>query len=260
MMILQVAERMATSVGAFQPPPRKTSQQRSLLNIIMMIAHRLPHGDRLYASPDDSQQEVSSSSSSKSPKKKNRSFTINPDNLAGSIGEVMPLREKKVAQTTMRRQAYQSVQQNQPETHKQMNERTNLIIVTALLPRLASITSMFSFSGLAINVWKRLSTDPFPVRCRSFLLVLFLLALVSFFNRLGIPRLPVDLFVLLGGIDTVPSDDMEDRKKILKEMKRSFGVGGTMVDGVLEIQGAYAARAMQVLKQKGYHRAKKIGK
>ena len=53
---------------------------------------------------------------------------------------------------------------------------------------------------------------------------------------------------------------MEERKKILKEMKRSFGVGGTMIDGVLEIQGAYAARALQVLKQKGYEKARKIGK
>ena len=53
---------------------------------------------------------------------------------------------------------------------------------------------------------------------------------------------------------------MDDRKKLLKEMKRSFGVGGTMVDGVLEIQGAYATRALDVLKKKGYTKARKIGK
>ena len=53
---------------------------------------------------------------------------------------------------------------------------------------------------------------------------------------------------------------MDDRKTMLKEMKRAFGVGGTMVDGVLEIQGAYAIKAIQVLKQKGYSKARKIGK
>jgi translation initiation factor 1 (eIF-1/SUI1) len=52
---------------------------------------------------------------------------------------------------------------------------------------------------------------------------------------------------------------MEDRKILLKEMKRSFGVGGTLVDGVLEIQGAYAVRALGLLQKKGYEKAKKIG-
>jgi translation initiation factor 1 (eIF-1/SUI1) len=53
---------------------------------------------------------------------------------------------------------------------------------------------------------------------------------------------------------------MDQRKKLLKDMKKSFGVGGTVVDGVLEIQGAYAERAVQVLHKQGYSKARKIGK
>jgi translation initiation factor 1 len=53
---------------------------------------------------------------------------------------------------------------------------------------------------------------------------------------------------------------MEDRKTLLKEMKRSFGSGGTLVDGVLEIQGSYAIKAVEVLKKKGYTKARKVGK
>jgi translation initiation factor 1 (eIF-1/SUI1) len=53
---------------------------------------------------------------------------------------------------------------------------------------------------------------------------------------------------------------MDDRKKLLKEMKRSIGVGDTLVDGVLEIQGPHADKALAMLKKKGYVKAKKIGK
>jgi translation initiation factor 1 (eIF-1/SUI1) len=51
---------------------------------------------------------------------------------------------------------------------------------------------------------------------------------------------------------------MEVRREILKELKKSLGVGGTLVDGVLELQGAYADKAVQVLHKKGYAMAKKI--
>jgi translation initiation factor 1 len=53
---------------------------------------------------------------------------------------------------------------------------------------------------------------------------------------------------------------MDNRKQLLKEMKSKFGVGGTLVDGVLEIQGSFAVEAVEILKKKGYSKAKKIGK
>jgi translation initiation factor 1 (eIF-1/SUI1) len=53
---------------------------------------------------------------------------------------------------------------------------------------------------------------------------------------------------------------MEDRKRLLKAMKQSLGVGGTLVDGVLEIQGAHAAKVVATLKVEGYSKAKRIGK
>ena len=53
---------------------------------------------------------------------------------------------------------------------------------------------------------------------------------------------------------------MDDRKKLLKEMKSKFGVGGTLVDGVLEIQGSFALQAVEILQKKGYSKAQKIGK
>jgi translation initiation factor 1 len=56
---------------------------------------------------------------------------------------------------------------------------------------------------------------------------------------------------------TSPTDD---RKKLLKEMKSKFGVGGTLVDGVLEIQGSFAVQAVEILKKNGYSKAQKIGK
>jgi hypothetical protein len=46
---------------------------------------------------------------------------------------------------------------------------------------------------------------------------------------------------------------MDDRNTLLKEMKRSFGSGGTLSDGVLEIQGSYAIKAGEGLKTKVAH-------
>lgn len=56
------------------------------------------------------------------------------------------------------------------------------------------------------------------------------------------------------------SSPMETRKEILKSLKKSLGVGGTLVEGVLEIQGAYAAKTVEALHKKGYVLAKMIGK
>jgi translation initiation factor 1 (eIF-1/SUI1) len=53
---------------------------------------------------------------------------------------------------------------------------------------------------------------------------------------------------------------MATRKEILKQLKKSLGTGGTLVEGVLEIQGAYADKAVEVLRKKGYILAQKIGK
>ena len=53
---------------------------------------------------------------------------------------------------------------------------------------------------------------------------------------------------------------MQDRKVILKEMKKKFGGGGTLVDGVLELQGGHGTKALAILKSKGYNQAKLIGK
>jgi translation initiation factor 1 (eIF-1/SUI1) len=53
---------------------------------------------------------------------------------------------------------------------------------------------------------------------------------------------------------------MDDRKKLLKAMKSKFGVGGTLVDGVLEIQGSFAVEAVEILKKNGYSKAQKIGR
>ena len=53
---------------------------------------------------------------------------------------------------------------------------------------------------------------------------------------------------------------MQDRKVLLKEMKKKFGGGGTLVDGVLELQGSHADKALAILKKNGYSQAKKIGK
>ena len=53
---------------------------------------------------------------------------------------------------------------------------------------------------------------------------------------------------------------MKDRKVLLKEMKAKLGGGGTVVDGVLELQGSHADRVLEMLKKKGYSSAKIVGK
>ena len=53
---------------------------------------------------------------------------------------------------------------------------------------------------------------------------------------------------------------MKDRKVLLKEMKGKLGGGGTVVDGVLELQGSHSQKVLEVLKSKGYSSAKIVGK
>lgn len=52
---------------------------------------------------------------------------------------------------------------------------------------------------------------------------------------------------------------MKDRKLLLKEMKATLGGGGTMVEGVLELQGSHSDRILDILKSKGYSGAKVVG-
>jgi len=52
---------------------------------------------------------------------------------------------------------------------------------------------------------------------------------------------------------------MEDRKKLLKALKAKVGGGGTLVEGVLELQGPHSETAMQFLKSKGYTKTKIVG-
>lgn len=52
---------------------------------------------------------------------------------------------------------------------------------------------------------------------------------------------------------------MKDRKVLLKEMKGKLGGGGTMVEGVLELQGSHAETILAILKSKGYLEAKVVG-
>ena len=49
---------------------------------------------------------------------------------------------------------------------------------------------------------------------------------------------------------------MEDRIKILKEMKSKLGGGGAMIDGVLELQGAHGDKTLEILRKKGFSNAK----
>eukprot|EP00549_Striatella_unipunctata_P017644 CAMPEP_0118677382 /NCGR_PEP_ID=MMETSP0800-20121206/2598_1 /TAXON_ID=210618 ORGANISM="Striatella unipunctata, Strain CCMP2910" /NCGR_SAMPLE_ID=MMETSP0800 /ASSEMBLY_ACC=CAM_ASM_000638 /LENGTH=53 /DNA_ID=CAMNT_0006573053 /DNA_START=120 /DNA_END=281 /DNA_ORIENTATION=+ len=53
---------------------------------------------------------------------------------------------------------------------------------------------------------------------------------------------------------------MDDRKALLKTIKASLGSGGTLVDGVLEVQGSFADKVVEVLKKNGYSKARKVGK
>ena len=50
---------------------------------------------------------------------------------------------------------------------------------------------------------------------------------------------------------------LEERKKLLKEIKNKVGGGGTVVDGVLEIQGSHTNIVYEFLVSKGYNNIKK---
>ena len=50
---------------------------------------------------------------------------------------------------------------------------------------------------------------------------------------------------------------LEERKKLLKEIKNKVGGGGTIVDGVLEIQGSHTTIVYEFLVSKGYNNIKK---
>ncbi|GFH59320.1 hypothetical protein CTEN210_15796 [Chaetoceros tenuissimus] len=52
------------------------------------------------------------------------------------------------------------------------------------------------------------------------------------------------------------TSSMDDRKKLLKEIKSKVGGGGTLVDGVLELQGDHADKILQVLQKRNYSNAK----
>ena len=51
---------------------------------------------------------------------------------------------------------------------------------------------------------------------------------------------------------------MKDRKELLKEMKAKLGGGGTLVQGVLELQGSHAEKVLEILNMKGYAKARVI--
>lgn len=63
---------------------------------------------------------------------------------------------------------------------------------------------------------------------------------------------------IVRGMDATP---LEDKKKILKLLKSKLGVGGTLVEGVLEVQGdSHAEKVLEILKGLGYSKARKVGK
>ncbi|CAB9524769.1 Translation initiation factor SUI1 [Seminavis robusta] len=53
---------------------------------------------------------------------------------------------------------------------------------------------------------------------------------------------------------------VDDKKKILKTLKSKLGVGGTLVDGVLEVQGPHMDKVVELLQGMGYDKARKVGK
>mmetsp|Transcript_26933 Transcript_26933/g.39878 ORF Transcript_26933/g.39878 Transcript_26933/m.39878 type:complete len:203 (-) Transcript_26933:24-632(-) len=52
------------------------------------------------------------------------------------------------------------------------------------------------------------------------------------------------------------TDTMDNRKTLLKEMKSKLGGGGSMIEGVLELQGAHGDKILELLIKKGYAKAK----
>lgn len=45
---------------------------------------------------------------------------------------------------------------------------------------------------------------------------------------------------------------MDERKNILKEFKMKIGGGGSLIEGIIELQGAHADVVIKDLKSKGY--------
>ena len=50
---------------------------------------------------------------------------------------------------------------------------------------------------------------------------------------------------------------MDERKKITKELKRKIGGGGTLIDGIVELQGSHTEVVIKHLKSKGFTQIKK---
>lgn len=63
---------------------------------------------------------------------------------------------------------------------------------------------------------------------------------------------------IVRGMNATPVDE---KKRILKLIKQKMGVGGTLVEGVLEIQGGtHVEEVVDILKSLGYFKARKVGK
>lgn len=80
-------------------------------------------------------------------------------------------------------------------------------------------------------------------------------------SQQGVQVLPgnrgIKTVTIVQGMNTTSIDD---KKKILKTLKGKLGVGGTLVEGVLEIQGTHTEKVVELLKGMGYTKAKKVGK
>jgi translation initiation factor 1 (eIF-1/SUI1) len=50
---------------------------------------------------------------------------------------------------------------------------------------------------------------------------------------------------------------MEERKKLLKEIKKRIGGGGSLIEGIVEVQGSHSDVVLKTLKSKGYTQAAK---
>jgi len=56
------------------------------------------------------------------------------------------------------------------------------------------------------------------------------------------------------------STSLDDRKSLLKKLKAQVGGGGTIVDGVIELQGPHAEKALKEMRSRGFVEARIIGK
>jgi len=50
---------------------------------------------------------------------------------------------------------------------------------------------------------------------------------------------------------------MDERKKVLKDIKQKIGGGGALIDGIIEVQGAHSDVVIKMLTAKGYTKTKK---